>query len=97
MIVCPYSGPIGQQFMIPVVSIKAAGISKNSDAPPWVSATTAKVAPAMMRAQRPGVDAIKVKIFLFVGVSFMIHTIPLGVFSFQVLPNLFMGNSPSNL
>ena len=83
--------------MIPVVSIKAAGISKNSDAPPWVSATTAKVAPAMIRAQRPRVDAIKVRIFLVAGVSFMIHTIPLGVFLFQGLPNLFMGNLASSL
>lgn len=83
--------------MIPVVSIKAAGISKNKDAPPWVRANTAKVAPAMMRAQRPGVDAIKVKIFLFAGVSFMIHTIPLGVFLFHRLPNLFMGNLASSL
>ena len=83
--------------MIPVVSIKAAGISKNNDAPPWVRANTAKVAPAMIRAQRPGVDAIKVRIFLFAGVSFIIYTRPLGVLLFQGLPNLFMGNLASSL
>ena len=83
--------------MIPVVSINAAGISRNNEPPPWVTANTAKVAPAIMRAQRPGVDAMKVKIFLFAGVSFMIDTIPLGVFLFQGLANLFMGNLASSL
>ena len=83
--------------MMPVVSIIAAGMSKNNDAPPWVNANTARVAPAMIRAQRPGVEAIKVKIFLFAGASFMLNTIPLGVFLFLVLNNVFMGNLPLRL